>query len=453
MPLRPSRALAAPALALAFLASGPRAAHAQGLRGQIAQLFIFGDGKDPLFLAGSADPNNPISVQAHGNHYVPASVAQNGTIIGFLTDAIGANVANLPIGSTSGGETFRFEGGVPVKTSTSAGPIFAERANTLGRGRAVAGMSFSTFKFSTLRGVPLNDLQLNFTHENVDFEGCDAANGGQDCTQMGVPVLENDVINVRLNLDMKVRVTSFYLTYGLTDRFDVSAVVPIVQTSMHGESAAQVIPFGGTSAVHFFAGTPTNPVLSTGREVHGDAIGVGDVAVRAKLRVKDGARTSLAVLGEGRFATGATDDLLGAGTFSARGLAVFTARAGDFSPHANVGYLYHAKGSFNDAVLATGGFDERMTDKVTFAADIVSEWQVGESTLKLPGVVHYDAPFKRTVSPTLIPDTRDDIVNGSFGFKIAPRNDMTLVLNALVPLNHGGLRTERTLTAGVEVTF
>jgi hypothetical protein len=441
-------------VSLSLLAVSPVVAPlaAQGLRSQIAQLFIFGPGEDPLFLSGSADPSNPTSIQAHGSHYVPSSSSQNGTIIGFLTDAIGGNIANTPIGSTSGGETFRFEGGVPVKTSTSAGPIFAERAMTLGRGRALVGVNYSNFRFTTLRGASLNDLQLNFTHENVDFAGCDAQQG-DDCSKMGVPVLENDVIAVKLALDLKVRVTSFYVTYGLTDRLDVSAVVPVVSTSLHGESTAQVIPFGGPTAVHFFGGTPTNPVLTTGRTVLGDATGLGDVAVRAKLRVRDTPRASLALLGEARFATGAVEDLLGAGDFAARGLAVLTSRLGDFSPHANVGYLYRRSLTQNDAVLATGGFDERINDHVTLAADIVSELQVGESTLKLPGTVTYDAPFHRTVTPTQIPDTRDDVVNGSFGFKILPRNDVTLVLNALLPLNRGGLRADRTLTAGVEVTF
>jgi hypothetical protein len=110
-------------------------ASAQGLRDRISDLFIFGPGQSPLFLAGSGDPSNPISLQAHGLHFIPSSSAENASLIAFITDALGANVANIPIGSTSGGETFRFEGGVPVRTSTSAGPIFAERAQTLGGGR------------------------------------------------------------------------------------------------------------------------------------------------------------------------------------------------------------------------------------------------------------------------------------------------------------------------------
>jgi hypothetical protein len=443
--------VAALASAISMLAA-PAALRAQPLRERIAELFIFGPGEDPLFLGGSADPSNPTSIQAHGTHFVPSSAAQNGSLIGFLVDAIGSSVANTPIGSTSGGVTFRFEGGIPVKTSTSAGPIFAERATTLGRGRVLAGASRSSFRFTSLRGVPLSDVALTFTHQNVDFAGCDSIYH-DSCKKMGVPVLENDVIDVKLALDLKVTVASFYVTYGVTDRLDVSAVVPVVTTSMHGESFAQVVPFGGPTAAHFFAGTPENPVLSANREVNGSTTGLGDVAVRAKLRVADSQRASFALLGESRFATGSADDLLGAGTYAARGLAVLSAQVGDVSPHVNVGYLYRGGSTQNDAVLATAGFDQRVTDVVTLAADVVSELQVGTSHLALPAPVTYDAPFHRTVTPTSIPDTRDDIVNGSFGFKIMPRRDITIVLNGLVPLNNGGLRASRTFTAGIEATF
>jgi hypothetical protein len=87
------------------------------------------------------------------------------------------------------------------------------------------------------------------------------------------------------------------------------------------------------------------------------------------------------------------------------------------------------------------------------AADLVSELQVGDSKLHLPGDVHYDAPFQRTVHVTDIPDTRDDIVNGSFGFKMVPAKSVTLVLNTLFPLNRGGLRADLIYTAGVEYNF
>jgi hypothetical protein len=121
----------------AALLGSPGAASAQSdgsLRGKISQLFILGGGQDPLVLGGSIDPNNPASIQAHGLHFIPSAVAENASLIGFITNAISTSIGSIPIGATSSGVTFRFEGGVPVKTSTSAGPIFAERAQTLGRG-------------------------------------------------------------------------------------------------------------------------------------------------------------------------------------------------------------------------------------------------------------------------------------------------------------------------------
>ena len=427
-------------------------ASAQGLRDRISDLFIFGPGQEPLFLAGSADPNNPASLQAHGLHFIPASAAENGSIISFITDALGASVANIPIGSTSGGVTFRFEGGVPVPTSTSAGPIFAERAQTLGRGRILAGISRTGFRFATLRGVDMDNIGLIFTHQNVDFEGCDAQFGG-DCTLYGVPVLENDAIDFHLSMNLDVRVTSMYLTYGMSDRFDVGLVVPIVQADFRGESDAQIRPFGGTTAAHYFAGTSANPVLSAHRQSLGSAAGLGDVALRAKINFRQTSGSSFAFLVDGRFPTGSPKDLLGSGKFAGRALAIFNSRFGDFSPHLNAGYLYHAGTQQNDAVLGTVGFDNRVAESVTLAADLVTELQVGDSKLHLPPLVTYESPFRRTLNPTNIPDIRDDIVNGSFGVKLIPAHNTTLVLNSLFPLNRGGLRANLVYTAGIEYTF
>jgi hypothetical protein len=67
--------------------------------------------------------------------------------------------------------------------------------------------------------------------------------------------------------------------------------------------------------------------------------------------------------------------------------------------------------------------------------------------------VHYEAPFQRTIRVTDIPDNRDDIVNGSFGFKMTPAKNVTLVLNSLFPLNRGGLRSDLIYTFGVEYNF
>ena len=438
------------------IASPAAAQSDETLRSKISQLFIFSSGQEPLVLGGSIDPNNPASIQIHGNHFKPSAVAENGSLIGFITNAISTSIGNVPIATTSGGVTFRFEGGIPVKSSLSLGPIFAERAQTLGRGRAAVGFGHTAFRFSSLRGVPMDNISLIFTHENVDFPGCSAANNNQDCAKMGVPTLENEIMPFRLNLALDVAVTTLYATVGIFDRVDLGVVVPLVSTNLHGESNAQIIPFGPPPAVHFFGGTPDNPVLSATRTVDGSAFGLGDVAMRVKIGVRESETTGIALLGEARFGTGSPDDLLGSGAFSARGLAVISGRLDAFSPHVNVGYSYHARTpqrTWNDAVLLTGGFDQLVSDHVTLAADVVSELQVGQSALQLPGPVTFDAPYHRVIDPTTIPNIRDDIFNGSLGARVVLWPAWTIVGNALVPLNRGGMRSSIVYTTGLELAF
>ena len=165
-------------LAALLLASRP--AGAQGLREKISELFVFTPGQQPLFLGGTG---------VHANHFITSASSQNGILISFLGNAIGTNVAGIPVSATSGGSTFRFEVGAPVRTSVSPGPVFAERAQTLGRGRVFVGANINRLHFTTLRGIGLDDIRLNFVHENVNSPACDSIQG-QSCAPYGVPRLE-----------------------------------------------------------------------------------------------------------------------------------------------------------------------------------------------------------------------------------------------------------------------
>ena len=442
-------------LALMVVTIAAPAVQSQALRDKFAGLFVFGSNGLQLFLPGTADPNNPANVQIHGKHFLPASVDANGSLIGFISNAIAGSASNTPMAAASSGTTFGFEGGVPIATSASAGPVFGERAPTLGRGRVFVGFSQNSAHYSSLRGVDMNDIRLVFTHQNVTdatSPGCSAANGG-DCGLMGIPKLENDVMNFKLGIDMNVTVRSFAVTYGLLDRLDVSFLLPLVSASMKGRSDAQIVPFGGPPAVHFFAGTPDNPVLNASQTVQGDASGIGDVATRLKLSVSRTARSAFSLLVDARFPTGSADDLLGSGHFAARALAIMSARFGDFTPHANLGYLMRTGDLENGAVLATAGFDHLLAPWATLALDLVSEFQVGASKVKLPGIVKYDSPFKRTVDPTNIPEMRDDLVNASIGMKFRTFGELTAVTNVLLPVNKGGLRPNYLYTFGLEYGF
>ena len=436
--------------ALAFLAGQPL--QAQHLRDKLSDLFIFGSGGTPLNLGGTSDPNNPESIRIHGNHFVPAASASNGTVISFLTNSIGGNVSNVPVSATSGGSTFSFQGGVPIRTSPSAGPILGERAQTLGRGRLLVGLARTGVHFRTLRGVDLGHLRFTFTHANTDFPGCDSIANG-DCSLLGVPTLENETIDLNLALDIRLTITSFLLTYGLNDRIDVGVVLPLVSVSLDGTSNAQINPFGPPPAVHFFGGTPDNPILTASRTVDGSTTGLGDIDGRVKVSLRRGEPLSVSVLGDVRFPTGSESNLLGSGAWGVRGLAILSAHFGAFSPHANVGYLYRGGQFENDAVLATVGFDNLLAPWATLAIDVLSALQVGESPLQVPGPVMIEAPYHREVIPTVIPDTRDDLVAGSVGVKLTAAPGLMVVANGAWSLNRGGLRPDVIWTAGLEYNF
>src|SRR5688500_16124641 len=149
------------ALVVAF-ALAPRAVHAQadslGLRGRVAsELFTFGNCGIPLCL----DVTN-----AHGAHFIPELETGNQAVIAFLTQSIGEATQRVPLSATSSGATFSVVGGVPVRTSISAGPIFGERTQTLGRGRFFVGASVTGIEFTSLNGVPLEHLDLTFAHSD-----------------------------------------------------------------------------------------------------------------------------------------------------------------------------------------------------------------------------------------------------------------------------------------------
>jgi hypothetical protein len=143
-----------------LLAQHPR------LRDRLNDLFSFGTCGKPLCLDNSVNATN-----GHGDHFLPDLAASNGALITFLNDAISATVSNFPLPASGSGVTFKFVDGLPVKTSTSLGPVFGERAQTIGKGRFVIGSNLTGINFSSLRGVPLNGLLLTFTHDDVPPEG------------------------------------------------------------------------------------------------------------------------------------------------------------------------------------------------------------------------------------------------------------------------------------------
>jgi hypothetical protein len=328
-----------------------------------------------------------------------------------------------------------------VTTATSGGPIFGERAQTLGRGRWFMGFGFSQAQFERLNGVSLGDIIFNFRHENRP-----------PLDTVGVPVFERDFIQMKLNMAVNLLVASFSATYGLTDGIDLGVSLPFVRTAVSGYSSAEIFLVGGDT-LHRFGGTGTAPVLTASSSASGVASGLGDVESHLKVRIVQGERVGIALLGSARFPTGDENNLLGAGAFSARFLGIGSARLGNFNPHAYLGYTVRGGNLQTNSVEANTGFDNLLAPWATMAFDVLGSWQVGSSKIDLPQPVQYNAPFPYTLQVTNVPSRRDDFLSMSIGFKFRTRRGIQIVTNALFPLRDAGLQPRAMWTGGLEYSF
>lgn len=404
-----------------------------------------------------------LSPGEHANHYEPAAAIAVETLAPSLNALIADNIASFPLSATAAGVTFDFSTGQPVSIIESQGPIFAETAKTLGRRRINVGLNATHLSLNRLRGLPLGELRFTFPHEDIGEPG------------LGDNPTEIDVIDVYMGLDVNATIVALSATYGLTDDLDVGVAVPLVAVDIGGTALAVVdsrtlTRFG--QALHFFGGTGLDPVLRTEEHYDGSASGVGDIALRAKYRFPLEAAYALGALLDVRLPTGSAEDYLGAGSVGVQLSLLGSARLGDFTPHANLGYDY--RGGTDDArmgdfdrssVKFAVGFDQQLVSGVTFALDLLGDLNLGDDPLdQLPGsVVIRDAnttndgalgAADREVHLTNVPaGVGSNFFDLSVGARFAFSERFQALGNVLVPLNDGGLRSSIVPTAGVSMTF
>lgn len=415
-----------------ILALGVMATPARGqtLHEDLLSLFRFGQCDEPLCLNVGGE---------HGQHYIPSVTQGEDDMLAFMTTAIGLSLVNLPFTAATSGVEFSFSGGAPVATVVSPGPIFAERAQTLGAGRLLLSANLNAIGFDNVRGVPLDQLRFLFAHENV---------GG---SALGDPLFENDMIEVDLDLSMSLLVTTLFASYGLTDQIDVAVGVPLVRASLSGDSHAVVNQFTDPSPHEFE--TPTGPSAVADASASSSAIGLGDIAGRIKVNVHQGQQLGVALMGDVRLPTGSEEDFLGTGAMVIRGMGVVSGRMGDLAPHLNAGILITDAEKIQNRFLATLGFDHLMSDVATLAVDLVGSFEMGESLIAPPDPVVFTAPTIRTVDLTAIPDKSDHFLDAAFGFKLTTRTGWRFVVSSLFPLLEGGVRPRSMWTLGVERVY
>jgi hypothetical protein len=416
-------------VAVVFVASSVRAQ--DDVRSKIREIFHFGTCSSLICLSTSTGN--------HGTHYNPDAEAVGQVVVDFLSNAITNSIANVPLGATSSGTTFAFDAaGLPTATAQSTGPIFGERSQTLGRGRFLISGKYTESSFASLRGVPLTNLQLTLTHQDEPPPG------------LGDPIFELDTIHVATSLQASVSVFALSATWGITNNVDIGFAIPLVNLSVSGTSIGTIVP--ATSTInHYWKGTPTDPQLVDTARGSAMQSGIGDVSIRAKFNLVQSPIGGAAFLADVRLPTGKQEDLLGTGKTSVISWFITSLTLRQFTPHADIGYLYRSGVNENSGILSAVGFDALIASPFTLAADVVGQWPVGTDKLTLPKPAVF---IDGTVVPrTNIPTGKDDIVGASMGAKLLVGAGFIVVGNVLFPISEGGMRPNATWTVGLERNF
>src|SRR5262249_30056124 len=160
-----------------------------------------------------AEPPPGSPFPSHAHHFIgDASLIP----LTELNNQLAAQLSTFPLASSAGGFTYRYDPALGTFTPAthSFGPIYAEPADTTGKGKFNFGLNFSHFTFDTIDelNLPNGDVQIVLKHQELPPGPC--------CIE---PFFTGDVIVTQNRLKIQTDITAFTLAYGVTDRLDVGA--------------------------------------------------------------------------------------------------------------------------------------------------------------------------------------------------------------------------------------
>jgi hypothetical protein len=366
----------------------------------------------------------------------------------FSTALVG-QLVSLPLPSPAGGFTYEFDAtlGVFQRTTTSFGPILADRADTIGARRVSLGFAYQRYKYDTIEGMDLDRVPAVFTHDNAFLLG------GRE-----------DVVTTTSAIDARVSQATTFVTLGVTDRLDVSLAVPLIDHELKVVADATIHRLGTTNPLtHFFRqsnGDVGERRLFTASE---RASGIGDLMVRVKSNIFRRSSNGVATGVDLRLPTGDEMDLLGSGTVGLQPFLIWSATYGSVSPHLNGSYRWNGssvlagnpvtgeRAHFPDQAGYAVGADLSVNPRLTLAFDLIGQYVLEAERVRADTFHALDG---RSTFPNIV-FTRDsfNLLSGSVGVKANILQRLLLDVNLLFKIDEHGLRDRVTPLVGLEYAF
>jgi len=409
---------------------------------ELSRIFTELYGPEGLVVNSLATLAGGVSHSAHFNSAFESEFSQFGT-------ALTGQIVSLPLPAPASGFTYQFDPGLGVftRSTSSFGPILAERADTIGARRVSLGFAYQRLAFDSIENIDLQSVPAVFTHDNAELRG------GRE-----------DVITTVNSIDSEVTRSAVFLTYGVTNDLDVSIAVPYISTDIVVTSDATIQRIGTTiPEIHFFRAA--DDAIGSRRifTAFGHASGIGDITIRMKQAIKKSARNGIALGLDLRLPTGDENNLLGTGAPAVQPFVAWSATYGTFAPHINLGYQWNGSSTLagdieagvsadlpDVAVYALGAVVS-VHPRVTLALDVLGRYIIDSPRVRLEDFVALDG---HSVFPNIAFDTGSiNELSSAVGLKINVAGRLLLNTNLLMRLNSEGLRDKISPLVGIEYAF
>lgn len=352
-----------------------------------------------------------------------------------LGTALATTVASAyPVASASSSVVYEYDfaSDTLARRLGVAGPLFGERAATIGRGKLNVGLSYSYIHFSTIDGDDLDSLpsrpRVKAHILSVPVRGGVTLRDGRFTTFLPV--------QVTADVDVTANQVEASATYGVTPHLDVNLTVPLLHTSLDLTANGRVPDPRFPS----FA-LPGGRMRDLAPSASADATGIGDVLLRAKYKLHQRGPVDVAVGIMLALPSGEEDDFQGAGATRVRPTLILSrVFARRFEPFLNAGVdcnADHVERSV--ATWAVGGAAEvfrGVTTVVTF---------LGRNELG-PQAEAIRLPFFFQIE-------RNDIYDFSIGVHWRLAESAHVAADVILPLNRDGLRPDAIPVLQAEYVF
>jgi hypothetical protein len=429
-----------------------------------------------------------------------------------LANSLDAGIATalsvIPLSSPASGVITKIDPatGAELPSSSSLGPIFTERAETIGKHKFYIGLSNQTFHFTSFNGQSLKPIQM------LDPGGEPTSVLSAGGTPLPSPPLTYDI-----GMDVRLSQNVAFLTYGVTGRFDVSVGLPVVHAAVSASGYNQEVYAGngfgepsGSNNLCWCTGTLT-PGMAPGSKLDPNESGLvqpqinfsglgktgfGDMLLRFKGNVLEG-KFALALGTDLRLPTGEARNFLGTGAVAVKPFAAMSlaTKLGGvvFSPHINVGWQFAGQsilgGQISASSTTSNGFlalAPPFNSTKGYLPDVFS-WAVGtEVALGRHNTIVFDLlgnqigwihgipnMINQSVADQAAPQTGTAAsaasvaaygfvsagsqsfgqYNGAFGYKALLVGNLVATFNMLVRFDNNGLTARATPLYGLSYTF